>query len=315
MLSFTSNQNIWTCQSKINNSENNLSGYNPYAFSRLPNNIFTAGKGIFPSKPIDQAGRAEMFSYWRAVVEDYTGRALTNSEDKLRAISGIATRLKIAAPDLTYISGIWCSKLNENHALAAELMWAIPPKKKLIVGSPEELKCATYYPSFSWSSTSQPVTWKPLYKPGPWQWELSDTSLIEVVEFEFELSSPHLQFGPVNNAVIIIKAPTMDILAGRFGGDGLFIRGSTSFYGDLDTIFPIEISPEEFHYKGRVRHINHQNESEASVTLIRLRKEGGLILELMEDHDYRRIGVWDVQNISTDPQWLANFEIRTIRLK
>lgn len=90
---------------------------------------------------------------WYRVVEQYTRRNLTVSNDKLPAISGIAEKIQKSA-SFTYIAGLW----KENFAF--DLLWSTTT-----VGLPDAHYFAldTYRaPTFSWASLDTPVAFPSL---------------------------------------------------------------------------------------------------------------------------------------------------------
>ncbi len=76
---------------------------------------------------------------WERVVEPYTRCDLTKPDDKLPALSGIATTYA-AATGMTYIAGLWKERLPD------QLLWTV-------ARSPESTHLSFYRaPSFSWAS-------------------------------------------------------------------------------------------------------------------------------------------------------------------
>ncbi|KAL1857108.1 hypothetical protein Daus18300_010451 [Diaporthe australafricana] len=59
------------------------------------------------------------FTRWHKILNQYTVRQLTNPDDKLIALSGVAQYFKRIFPDDYYIAGLWKSRL------ATELLWAM----------------------------------------------------------------------------------------------------------------------------------------------------------------------------------------------
>lgn len=48
----------------------------------------------------------DIYTQWQSIVEDYSGRTLTNSSDKLPAITGLAEVAQMTSRDL-YAAGVW----------------------------------------------------------------------------------------------------------------------------------------------------------------------------------------------------------------
>lgn len=142
---YTSKQLIWMCQTGSRSPEVCLSGFNGDAAARLPDPVFTAGRPLPGSaaRPagavLGDADREDIHRSWRHIVEDYIARTLTHADDKLRAIAGIASRLKAAAPDMTYVAGLWFPLGGRHrHQIASELMWFVPMQERDTVRGDEE---------------------------------------------------------------------------------------------------------------------------------------------------------------------------------
>lgn len=93
---------------------------------------------------------------WRRLISVYSTRDITNQEDKLRAISGLAKIVlnwfqkdrSIAAP-VQYLAGLW------KHDFHLDLAWmvtSLPPKREQF---PSE--APGNVPTWSWASTRGPV--------------------------------------------------------------------------------------------------------------------------------------------------------------
>lgn len=92
--------------------------------------------------------RSAVWDAWHRIVEEYSKRDLTVANDKLPAISGIASKIK-AATKSSYLAGVW------EQNLASDLLWST---------SLDTLPDAHYFalsnyraPSFSWASLNTPV--------------------------------------------------------------------------------------------------------------------------------------------------------------
>lgn len=98
----------------------------------------------------EESKNEEALWRWNALIEDYSKRSLTKSEDKLVAVSGLA---KIFQQGIggEYIAGLWRKHLVE------QLMWCRQERAYRTVKFCK--KFATYSaPSFSWASLDGPVT-------------------------------------------------------------------------------------------------------------------------------------------------------------
>ncbi|KAI0653355.1 heterokaryon incompatibility protein-domain-containing protein, partial [Cubamyces menziesii] len=130
---------------------------------------------------------------WKEIVEDYSGRELSNSSDKLTAISGLA---EMFSPILrsSYVAGLWC-----HDTLLHDLLWRprYPPRPRT------SGYCG---PSWSWASSNGEVLWHD--EPDissviakPW----NGGPLAEVVECTVDLENQNLPFGPVAGGSLILR--------------------------------------------------------------------------------------------------------------
>jgi hypothetical protein len=79
---------------------------------------------------------------WERLVEQYSQRSLTYSEDKLAAVCGLAQHVRqtLGAPPTDFLAGVW------RHDLPSGLLWHV-------TGSPPPSRSKTWRaPSWSWAS-------------------------------------------------------------------------------------------------------------------------------------------------------------------
>lgn len=311
MLVYTSTQLMWMCQTGVRTPEVNTSGFIEKGFGRLPDNVFTAGATteIIQQRTADDI--SDMLRVWRIVVEDYTARTLTHSADKLRAISGIAARMKAAAPEMTYLAGIWHSAEHTEREAAWELIWRISSGQKLVIDTEDE---AIRRPSFTWSSVEVPVIWEMQYK---FKHFVCPTPCVQVLDAQFDLRKPHQIFGFINKAAILLKGPAKNVMGRRINGaDFYLVPHRLGFIGDLDTTILDETEQRELFLPDgrRQTYTALKIREEVSVRLLQLHRFGGLILRNVGDGEYCRIGVFEARSIPGQPDWLSSFTTATIRL-
>ncbi|KIX05666.1 uncharacterized protein Z518_03638 [Rhinocladiella mackenziei CBS 650.93] len=88
---------------------------------------------------------------WYVVVQDYTGRSLFDTGDKLIAIAGLAKRVQpVVGGD--YLAGIWRSNIHVG------LTWMIEETASAMRAPVSPYRA----PSWSWASMDGPVRWKDL---------------------------------------------------------------------------------------------------------------------------------------------------------
>ncbi|KAF7903997.1 hypothetical protein EAF00_001331 [Botryotinia globosa] len=153
VLSFRSTELLWHCQTLQ---------YEPVAESNyfyhgrdaeIPGNIF--GLDV----EIESKDAFHRVQTWNLIVEGFTARHLTNPEDRLPAISGIANEFALAWND-EHVLGVMRSTI-EYH-----LAWKAPRHGDLQVANPRNLGNGRA-PSWSWVSIDYPVRFtKILLQPG-----------------------------------------------------------------------------------------------------------------------------------------------------
>lgn len=91
------------------------------------------------------------YSRWRKIVKLYCARQLTRPEDKLPALSGIATRFALLTKD-EYLAGLWKASFLE------DLAWYAEPDVRA------ETRTASYIaPTWSWASVKTKINYLPLF--------------------------------------------------------------------------------------------------------------------------------------------------------
>jgi hypothetical protein len=86
---------------------------------------------------------------WRAVVQEYTRREITQPEDKLNAVAALAEDCA-AATAYTYAAGLWTQNV------AMDLMWFFQINRQQPVPA-----CVYVAPTWSWAAYTDPVGWPP----------------------------------------------------------------------------------------------------------------------------------------------------------
>ncbi|KAH8719331.1 heterokaryon incompatibility protein-domain-containing protein [Phaeosphaeriaceae sp. PMI808] len=133
LISFTKAEMQWTCRTlKACECRQNSSPSEP---------LFHALTGT------SKMGRNMKYSKsWSQIVEQYSTRSLKVPEDKLPALSGLATKF-CAVTGFRYIAGLWIENL------LSELVWQCIAGTKIV--------CSTYLaPSFSWASVPGAVSFR-----------------------------------------------------------------------------------------------------------------------------------------------------------
>jgi len=112
-------------------------------------------------------GNAEDYGRWNrgwlALVQNYSGRKLTNAEDKLPALAGLAKLISEHTHDV-YMAGLWLSHLEE------DLCWRVYARREVGLPANTERKM---YPEELWD-VSRPAA----YRAPSWSWASIDAAVL-----------------------------------------------------------------------------------------------------------------------------------------
>lgn len=207
----------------------------------------------------DEFKTAEIVHYWRErVLRPYSRRLLTQSTDKLVALTAIASRLQ-SEFGLTYLAGLW------KDDLITELLWWVDPRQARTPIYQESF----YAPTWSWVSVEAPMAWHPFvrYSVTP------DEPLAQVLEAYTRRSTVN-PFGPVSYGEIKLSASVRPVTAYLTGDDSWRIpqtQISESFGTEyvssairFDTSLRVTIERDEFTQEEHptVRRLRHGEEEE-----------------------------------------------------
>ncbi|KAJ8113806.1 hypothetical protein OPT61_g4151 [Boeremia exigua] len=96
----------------------------------------------------DAPSSLSAFDLWAAVVNMYSKTAITNPEDKLIALSGLAS-VVAEETKCAYVAGLWRKRL------ASQLLWHVEPifrSSDRSFSNPATVKAENHAPSFSWAA-------------------------------------------------------------------------------------------------------------------------------------------------------------------
>ncbi|KAJ8489004.1 hypothetical protein ONZ51_g3227 [Trametes cubensis] len=151
---------------------------------------------------------------WYDIVGNYSCRSLSNSSDKLIALSGLA-ELFARALGSDYIAGLW------RITLPGDLLWKTRiPSDGSLPHRPQGY-CA---PSWSWASVDGPVYQTLCYNSdeGPQAGEC----IVEVVGFTVLLQNKNLPFGPVIGASLVLRTMLLRVRRHSVPKDGAITRST-----------------------------------------------------------------------------------------
>jgi hypothetical protein len=153
MLLFCKRDLVWKCPSvAYKTMSKSISSYR--SMLTMPNgaiktalqraDVATAStkSGLFGRLCRGRGGSSEQVRVWIPILHDYTARDLTNQDDRLKAVHGIAMELQKRWKD-AYVYGIWKKSLRQL------LIWRADG-----VGARHDASI----PSWSWASIDSPVT-------------------------------------------------------------------------------------------------------------------------------------------------------------
>jgi hypothetical protein len=260
--------------------------------------------GFFPGflKPLRPA--AQMFlvdsedclspeqKVWAIIATDYCRLRLKDPRDKLPALAGIARQISLTRPGDKYCAGMW------KNDMPATLMWDIQLESNesggLIGGPLREYRA----PSWSWAAWDGSLQ---VYSSGA----IDTDGVCEVVDVSITLAY-HDPFG--------------EVLAGELQIHGLLIQGWRFYNGKAHPrILPkIDSLPDDDKIldvsKGWIREDFRNPDEPKKVPymawFLRVQPKGGLVLELLEDGTYRRIGVFFI----TIEDWFCAEDLQTITI-
>lgn len=191
---------------------------------------------------------AHCYGLWDEVVRSYTHTTLTNSSDKMIAISGIAKSFAIILGDI-YVVGMWRGHLHQG------LMW-----KSWGFGHMRTRPTDYRAPTWSWASIEGPVDYVgQYYRTSAFRVHIKDVVLVhETEDTTGQVRRGHLDLQGDLKPLFVILLPQSDTPVVRLLVDGL---GKPSGYhhhprfdvSDIDTSKLLEDSA-----KGRLYYMNFQ---------------------------------------------------------
>lgn len=122
-----------------------------------------------------------IFDNWALIVDDYSKRSLSFPDDKLVALSALASESGETLK-LTYLAGLWL------EYLPSQLLWRLWDK-------PEERPAKYRAPSWSWASVE---SWIMLQR------EVENIE-IEILKHEIILANPALPYGAVKSGHLVVR--------------------------------------------------------------------------------------------------------------
>ncbi|KAF2809378.1 HET-domain-containing protein [Mytilinidion resinicola] len=235
----------------------------------------------------------KLWSTWHTLVAAYSTRALTHPQDKLPAISGLASQIATATSS-PYLAGLWLNNL------AHDLLWSSHPSL-----APPHLapRLASYRaPSFSWASVDTEALY---YEPDKSEGEKLKSN-IEVLDWNIIVKGENL-LGEVSGGYVVLRGQVVEgtLVANKEGElrYSVLVRGSSSLSMAPDSLIVedgMEAEGEAAKKVRRARPGEDRGDIRAKVLCLNVAGFGrewvsGLVLGLStrEPGAYERVGVFE----------------------
>lgn len=174
--------------------------------------MFVSEEGIRerPNQVRDRISRE-----WIGIVEDYSSRLLSDPEDKLVAISGLATEIQkiYTAGDNQYYAGLWGR--NFLQLITWSPIW--PPIGTDLDLHPRPSRSATYRaPTWSWASNDGPIVYRSYSATHMWERKPALVTRAVVDEVFCELVDPTAGNGKVKAGHALLTGHIVPVELVRF---------------------------------------------------------------------------------------------------
>ncbi|KAH7064042.1 heterokaryon incompatibility protein-domain-containing protein [Paraphoma chrysanthemicola] len=187
LLTYTTQEMSWQCNAASfgDNTTNFMPDQTARGFS--PSSWHTIYKYRLPSPPASPR--------WRVIVQNYCSRSLTNSRDKLPALSGLAQQYHLATGD-RYLAGLW------EQTLATDLLWINDEHFRAFNAAARSYVPDLYVaPSWSWAAISGNIVYTPFHDIK------SSDMVVSVSHCSVEHVNPLDPYGMVSDARLVIAGP------------------------------------------------------------------------------------------------------------
>jgi serine/threonine protein kinase len=228
---------------------------------------------------------------WRDIVREYSKRKLSNAQDKLPALAGIASKIAEHTGQI-YLAGLWVEDILPTGLLWSRDFATIPLTRPQYRA-----------PSWSWASIDSPVSWS---KSLP---EENVVSEAEILYYKISLHSSILSpFGAVSSGYIEIKGPLKRVTVTRVGSEHLLKRQSLTPFAFAQW----DVLEEEQEASGLDGVKQNQGWMPWCLNTV---KGVGLILRQQKTGYFQRVGIFWIQD-----EWVSetetndDWELRTITI-
>lgn len=194
ILHFTRSQLFWECRQCLLAEDNLRPWALQHANASTPSGLARNLYGVAQ----DPATRDHLLNIWyqNVVSQSYSKRKLTNADDKLIAISGIARAFHRHLQS-DYIAGLWAQQ---------DFAWGLSWRRRGPTARPPSYRA----PSFSWASLDATVEWPPRHTPGHSGIKLEDVQVELDGEDPFgRVASASIQVTGMVRAAIVVARKRM----------------------------------------------------------------------------------------------------------
>jgi hypothetical protein len=284
VLRYGANHLEWACRSFLV----------PFAHPEVLQGSFNTELGNLPSTTAPSEPsvhrNSTLYAAWEYAVAEVTKRSLTNVEDSLRVVAGIAAEFQPALED-EYLAGLW------RTTILRGLLWHTQ-----YAGKDLKLRPTVYLaPSWSWAACSGAVTY----------WSITENTQI-------------LSTVTVEDCAVVLKdtgSPFGDVIGGHIN-----LRGPVKQALSLDSeLFDMEVDKIQRDSSVGRACIDTRDDFKTGlhqvqeVTCIRITDMSGLILKpihtwvsapTISKKKYRRVGYFE----ATFEGWLDNCKIESLQI-
>ncbi len=300
-LQYGSHQMFWECERIRASEEGDTIPQSGNFLDSLCRNCLAPSSVFHRSSRNTSSERVDIRWFeWHRMAEDYTSRDITNAEDILPALSGLARAVSMSTNQQDYLAGLWRTCLLEG------LIWHRKEPQQVLG------RRATYVaPSWSWASVRGAVRF-PIYDwyltRALWKARMADFEpLAEYVGYDSELKDRDV-FGRLKRGALCIRAPLVPVASVQRRPTALpwteFIIGQEPNRSAVaDSVAELQLEPSRSVWIDVGFDTPLDTYSGLYVTFLTrmphvlddgfLEHRFGLVVEKLDSGDYRRVGFVD----------------------
>ena len=276
-LVYSTTQLMWQCHSaeaELGNSTRRAEGVKK-ALIKVQVLPMLLSNHAPPKAVLDLQTLHDIRFNWQLIVGNYTSRSLTNRNDTLPGISGIASKFARFLKE-EYRAGLWYSPSDPSNFLD-ELLWSVTRHEKVSSGDYTA-------PSWSWAGQSGVVTWN-----STGIFPTKENMICSVVECTVDCMGTAV-FGQVSSGRLTLMAKIRKMEAsGLSTVKNEFQNMVTLLTEDADVSIMLDDTVERLARK----------HSPLFLSCVQLTAKGGLLVVPSGDQDWVRVGIFYEKLTST----------------